>query len=175
MMRRFWLWSLLIMLPSLASAEMKIGYVNAARLLEEAPQAEAATQRLKKEFAPREESVVVLKKELTQLEDQARRNADVMSEADRVKLERDIRDKQRELRRIQDEFREDLNLRRNDEIGKLQQLIKEIIQSVAKQEQYDLVLYEGIAFASDKIDLTDKILERLRQDIAKSPAGRPSK
>lgn len=175
MMRRFWLCLMLVALPSLAAAEMKIGYVNAARLLEEAPQAEAATQRLKKEFAPREESVVALKKELSQLEEQARRNADVMSEADRVKLERDIRDKQRELRRIQDEFREDLNLRRNDEIGKLQQLIKEIIESVAKQEQYDLVLYEGIAFASNKIDLTDKILERLRQDIAKAPAGRPNK
>lgn len=175
MMRRFWLCLLLVALPSLAAAQMKIGYVNAARLLEEAPQAEAATQRLKKEFAPREESVVALKKELTQLEEQARRNADVMSEADRVKLERDIRDKQRELRRIQDEFREDLNLRRNDEIGKLQQLIKEIIESVAKEDQYDLVLYEGIAYASTKIDLTDKILEQLRQEIAKRPAGRPAK
>jgi outer membrane protein len=175
-MKRIWLLILVAMLPALpAHAELKIGYVNAARLLEEAPQAEAATQRLKKEFQPREDNLVSLKKELAQLDDQMRRNADVVSESERSKMDRDLREKQRDLRRLQDEFRDDLNFRRNEEIGKLQQLIKQIIEAAAKDEQYDLVLFDGIAFASPKIDLTDRILERLRMEMAKAAAGRPGK
>lgn len=150
------------------AADLKVGYVNAARLLEEAPQAEEASRRLKKEFAPREESIMATQKEVADMEEQLRRNADVMTEEGRRKLERDIVAQKRELRRFQDEFREDLNFRRNEEIGKLQQLVKEIIETVGEDEDYDLILYEGIAFANERIDLTVKILERLKTEVGKS-------
>ena len=143
--------------------DLKMGYVNAARLLEEAPQAETATARLKEEFAPREEEIIRAQRELNDLEEQARRDADVMSESRLRSLERDILARKREVRRLQDEFRDDLNFRRNEEIGKLQQQVKEIIESMGKEENYDLILYEGIAYASPSVDLTDKILERLRR------------
>jgi len=152
-----------------------VGYVNAARLLEEAPQAEVASKQLKNEFAPRENTILSLQEDITKKEDQLRRNADVMSESGRRKLERDMVAQKRELRRIQDEFREDLNFRRNEEIGKLQQLVKEIIETVGKDENYDLILFEGIAFANKRIDLTDKILGRLVNQKGRSKGSASKK
>lgn len=156
---------LLLWVSSAVSAELKLGYVNAARLLEQAPQAGEATQQLKKEFAPREESIIASQVEVDDLDKEMRRNADVMTEARRRTLEREVVSSKRDLRRVQDEFREDLNFRRNEELAKLQQLVKEIIEVVGEDDGYDLILFEGIAFANQRIDLTDKILERLKAEM----------
>lgn len=163
---------LIALLATTASAvELKIGYVNAARLLEEAPQAEIATKRLKKEFAPREESMISAQKEISDLEDKLRRDGTIMSESQRRTAERDLMQQKRDARRIQDEFREDLNFRRNEELSKLQALVKEIIEVVGKDEKFDLIMYEGIAYANERVDITDKILQRLTSDAKNSQSG----
>lgn len=158
-----------------AMAQAKIGYVDFARLLDEAPQKETATQRLNKEFAPRDESLRKSQKELSQLDDDLRRNAGTMPETELRQKERDLRDRQREMKRVSDEFRDDLGFRKNEELGKLQQMIKEQVEKLGKEEQYDLVLFQGVVYASTKYDLTDKILERLRQNAPKTgvDVGKP--
>ncbi len=144
------------------AGDIKMGFVNAARLLEEAPQAELATKQLEKEFEPRKDEVVAAQKKLAELEEKLHRDGDIMTESQRRSLERTIVSHKRELRRLQDEFRDDLNFRRNEEISKLQKLVSEIIIAMGKEEKYDLILYEGIAYGDKKIDLTDKVLQRLR-------------
>ena len=70
---------------------------------------------------------------------------------------------------MQEEFREDLNIRRNEEIGKLQRNLLSAIEALAKEEEYDLILYEsGAMFRSERIDITKKVLERLKQGISSS-------
>jgi outer membrane protein len=142
--------------------EVKIGFVNVAQILQEAPQAEEARKRLEQEFAPRDKRLVNQQKELEKLQEKLNRDAAVMSESERSKLEREILSKQRELKRAQDEFREDFNLRRNEELGKLQREIFEAIKALAKEEDYDLLLTDGVVYASDKVDVTEKVKERLK-------------
>ncbi len=113
---------LLIAMP--VSAGLKIGSVNAARLLEEAPQAKEATSRLKQEFAPREEAMVEAGKALQKLQEKMTRDAAIMSDEERKRLGLDIMARKRELQRNQDAFREDVNIRRNDAIGQIQEIIK---------------------------------------------------
>lgn len=172
-------WGLFVILALVApvtnAVDLKIGYVNAARLLEEAPQAELATKRLKQEFAPREESLVTTQKVISDAEEKLRQEADIMSEGQRRAAERDLMQQKRDARRIQDEFRDDLNFRRNEELGKLQALVKQIIETVGKDEKFDLILFEGIAFANDKVDITDKILERLTAEAKNADAARGPK
>lgn len=164
-MRRIWIGALTALLLSVSSlawaAEIKIGFVNVARVLQQAPQAEAAKKRLEKEFAPRDKRLVAMQKELKKLEEKMSRDAAVMSDAERRKLEREILAKQRELKRAQEEFREDFNLRRNEELGKLQRQVFEAIKSLAKEEGYDLLLTDGVVYASDRVDVTDKVQQRL--------------
>ena len=151
-----------------ASAEMKVGFVNVAKVLELAPQAEAARNRIEREFAPKDRDLLQQQKDVRSLEDRLVKNAAVLSEAERQRKENEIRAAKRELRREQDEFREDLNLRRSQELSKLQQKVTEVIQALAKAEKYDLIFSDGVIFAGERVDITDKILERLRADFKKS-------
>jgi outer membrane protein len=115
------------------------------------------------EFAPREKELVALQRDIKQAEDKLSRDAAVMSDADRSKTERDLVSRKRELKRAQDEFREDLNIRRNEELSKLQRRLYDAIVDLAKAENYDLIVSEGVVFASTRIDITDAVLTRLKQ------------
>lgn len=154
-------------LQNVALAELKVGAVNAAMILEKAPQAEHARKQLEKEFAPRDKKLVNLQKEIKANDDKLVRDGAVMSESARVKMEREIISQKRELKRKQDEFREDFNIRRNEEFGKLQKRIYEAIVSHAKKEKYDLIISDGVIYASDTVDITNQVLARLKAESAK--------
>lgn len=158
---------------SVYAADVKLGYVDAARLLEEAPQASAASSLLKQEFASRENELIDTQKELKILEDKIARDSVVMNESELKKLELDVLSRKRELRRKQEELKEDFNIRRNDEIGKLQRFIKQAIEDVGKEGKYDLIFYEGISFANPRLDITNEVLLRLgaepKESLEKPP------
>ena len=122
-----------------------------------------ARERIEKEFAPRDRALLAQQKELRALEDQLVRDGGVMTEDQRVKLEQDIRSRRREMRRTQEEFREELNLRRNQELSKLQRRVIEVIQELAKVESYDLVVTDGVVYASERVDITAKVVGRLKE------------
>ena len=151
-----------------AAAEVKVGFVDVRKVMELAPQSEEARNSIEKEFAPRDRELLQQQKEVRSLEDRLVKNAAVLSEVERQRKETDIRATKRELRRAQDEFREDLNLRRSQELSKIQQTAREVIQKFAKAEKYDLIVSEGVIFAGKRVDITDKILERLRADFKSS-------
>lgn len=156
-----------------AQAELKIGFVNAARVLEEAPQAALARESLQQEFDPRDRELVAMQKEIRSLEERLTRDAAAMSEAEQRKTERDVIARKRELKRSQDVFREDFNIRRNEELGKLQRLVVQTIRGVAERERYDLMLTDGVGvlYASKAVDITEQVLQLLKDQYGS--AGRP--
>lgn len=148
-----------------ALAEVRVGVVNIAKLMEEAPQAREAQSRIESEFAPREKEVVALQREIRDQEERLGRDGAVMSEAERTKLERDVLGLRRDLNRAQDEFRDDLNIRRNDALSKLQKVMYEATLTLAKEEGYDVILGQGVVYASDKVDITPMVLKKLNADF----------
>ncbi len=142
------------------AAELRIGVVNPVKVLEAAPQAEEAKKRLEREFQPRDRSLVAAQKKVKELEDRLAKVG--ASESERRSLEREIISKKRDLKRDHDEFRDDLTLRRNEEFGKIQKQVVEAIQSLARDEGFDLIVGEGVIYASDKVDITGKVVSRLR-------------
>lgn len=147
---------------SLAQAsEVRIAFVNSGDILERAPQAEAARTLLQEEFAPRDAQLVADQKKLHTQEERLSRDGLTMKESERRRLEREVVTLQRDLKRARDEFSEDLNIRRNEEFAKLQREVARVIVEVAKEGGYDLVLENGVVYASDRVDITDKVIERL--------------
>lgn len=144
-----------------ALAEVKIGFVDTVKLLEAAPQAKSAQSKIESEFAPREKELVALQREIKTKEDNMTRDGAVMSESERSKIERDILAKRRDLKRSQDEFRDDLNIRRNEVLAKLQKDMFEAVVNLAKEQNYDLVLTQGVVYSSDRVDITDSVLKKL--------------
>lgn len=144
------------------AADVKIGFVSIAKILSSSPQAEAASKRLEQEFAPRKKALDEAVKSLRKLEEKLAKDGAVMSDSQRRNLENDIRNQQRELNRTSGEFREDFNLRRNEELSKFQKQVLDVINSVAKEEGFDLVINDqATLYASPQVDVTDKVLRRL--------------
>lgn len=148
--------------PAHAQSNLKIGVINVGRLLEQAPQSKAVTDKLQDEFASRQRDIVAMRQKLQQQTETFQRDQQVMGEAERVNLERQIRDGQRELQRTENEYVEDLNIRRNEEVGKLQREVLQRVQQYASAQKYDLIVADAIYFSS-AVDITADVLKALEQ------------
>ncbi|MPS48984.1 MAG: OmpH family outer membrane protein [Methylobacillus sp.] len=146
---------------STQAAELKIGYVQVDKILQEAPQTAESGKKLEKEFGPRTNELDRLQKQIRDLEAALEKDGLTMSEADRRNKERDASNLKIEFQRKQRELREDVNLRKNEELGVLQDKINKAVTAVSEAEGYDLVVYGGVAYANKKIDITDKVLKSL--------------
>ena len=154
-----------------AQAQTKIGVVNVARLLQEAPQAQAASQALENEFAARKRELQNMERDLKAREDRLQKDGATMAEAERRNQEKALRDGQREFARKQNEFLEDLNVRRNEALGQLQRSVLQEVQAYAKTAGLDLVIADAL-FASPAIDITGQVLSAL-QAKGRAPAAKP--
>lgn len=153
----------LVAVPTAALAETRIAVVKLNRLFEEAPQALALQRSLTEEFAPREREIRSKQEELVSIEQRLEQSDDFMSDDERRRLQQQFRDGQRDLQRSQNEFVEDLNLRRNERLGELQRLFIAEIESYGESQNFDLVLVEGFIHASDSLDITQQVLQVLQR------------
>ncbi len=151
----------LLFVANVSYADLKIGFVNIPAVLEKAPQAEKAKKRLELEFSPRDKQLVAQQKEIQNMDEKMTKDAAVMGESARVNLEKDILNKKRDAKRAQQEFSEDFNARRNEELGKLQRRIVEAIREIAKDQNFDLLLTDGVIYSSEKIDVTNQVQQKL--------------
>lgn len=158
-----------------AEAQMKVGVVNVQRLLQDSPQAKASMQALQDEFAPRQRDIVQQQNTLKTRQDRLQRDSAVMAEAERRNVEREVRDGERELARKQSEYVEDLNVRRNEELGKLQTSLLQEVQNFAKAQNFDLIVGDGVLYAKDTMDVTAQVLTALqsRSPRPAAPAAAP--
>ncbi len=146
-----------------AGPPYKIGFVNTGTVLKEAPQARKVEERLKAQFEAREKVLLDKQQELLEIEQKMKTDAEIMSQATQRKLERELRLKLSQLKFEQQEFREDQNLRRNEEIRNLQSVIAGVLKQLGDEEKFDLILTEGVSYVSDAVDITPKIIEMLKK------------
>lgn len=144
-----------------AAAGPKIGWVNVARLIQESPQARAIQKALEEEFSPRQRELVAKQNELKERQAKLQKDMEVMGAEERRNAESAFRSDERDLARRQNEFLEDFNLRRNEEIGKLQRELLKEVQTFAKQKGYDLIVGEGVLYATPAVDVTQAMVEAL--------------
>jgi outer membrane protein len=141
--------------------DYKIGFVNTERLFREAAPAKRAQQKLEKEFAGRDADLQKLSKQVRDLQASLEKDGVTMAENDRRNKERDLANMTRDMQRMQREFREDLNLRRNEELAAVQERANKVIQQIAEAEKFDLILQDPVVYASTRIDITDKVIKAL--------------
>jgi outer membrane protein len=146
---------------SVSHADVKIGFVDPVALIQNAPQSEAALAQLEQEFGPRNDDILELQDRIRSLDLDLEKNALIWSETEIQTTKREIDALKRRMKRTQEEAQEDYNLRRNEELARIQGLIREVVVTIAKDENYDLILETGVVYVSPRIDLTERILEEL--------------
>ena len=163
---RLFVFIILLCSLSIAYAEQKIAFVNQTKLLQKAPQAESARNKLQKEFSKRDKALVNLQQTIVTKENKLKKDAAILSSAELNKLKRKILILRRDLERDKLAFKDDISIRQNEELVKLQQSVIKSIQTIAKKENYDLIISDGVVYASKKIDITDKILAQLKKQYS---------
>lgn len=170
-------WLMIVRLAAVASAmlaglltshltfaqNLKVGYVNVVKIIEQAPQGDAALKKLESEFGPRDRELRTMRDQIKDLEEDLDKNALVLKDSERRDKERELLDLRRSLKRSTQEFREDYNLRRNEELSELQKIVYKAIVDIAKADKFDLIIHEGAVFASDRIDITEQVLKQLNR------------
>lgn len=156
-------------LPATAQ-ELKIGVVSLPALIERAPQTKSAMDALQEEFAPRQREFEAKKKEYEDLAEKTQKDLAVMGETERRNAEKDLRELQRELTRLQNEFQEDLNLRQNEEYGLLQRAMLKEVQDYAQEQGYDLIVGDGVLYVNSAVNITDDVLRAVEANYQATSA-----
>jgi outer membrane protein len=152
---------ILIFNVSIVTAEVKIGFVEIQKILKNAPQTVSANKKLEKEFTKRTAKLKKAVKVIQGKETAFRKDSMTMSDKDRAKKQKEIQSLKIDAQRTEREVREDIDLRRREEIAKVQKLVNVAVENVAKAQGYDLVLYQGVAYAGKKVDITDVVIKAL--------------
>jgi outer membrane protein len=145
-----------------AQAETKIGFVNGQRVINESPQAAKAKKKLEKEFEKRDQDLQKMAKQLQTLQENLEKNGVTMAETERHNKEREFGDLNRDFQRKQREFREDLNLRQNEEMAAIYDRVNKVIKQIAEADKYDLILQEAV-YVGPRIDITEKVIKALAE------------
>ncbi len=146
-----------------ASESVKIGYVNTQRIFRDAPTAVKAAKKIEAEFSRRDQELQGMAKQLQGLQQSLEKNAVTMTETDRRAKEKELNELSREFQRKQREFREDLNLRQNEENAAIIEKANKAIKQLAETEKFDLIV-QDVVWASPKLDITEKIIKALAAD-----------
>lgn len=147
---------------ALASDSVKIGYVNTQRIFRDAPTAVKAAKKIEAEFSKRDQELQRLAKQIQTLQESLEKNSVTLSETERRTKEKDLNDLSRDFQRKQREFREDLNLRQNEENAAIIEKANKAIKQLADAEKYDLIV-QDVVWVNPRLDITDKIIKALSE------------
>jgi outer membrane protein len=142
------------------AVEYKIGFVNTERILREAAPAKRAAAKLEKEFSGRDVEIQRMSKQVRDMQAYLEKEGLALPESERRNKERELANLSRETQRAERQFREDLNIRRNEETAGVQERAQRAIQQIAESEKLDLILQEAV-WVSQRVDITDKVLRAL--------------
>ena len=144
------------------AADVKIGFVDVERISRESAPAERASKQLEKEFAPRQQELQRREAQIKELQGQLEREAMTMGESDRRAKEQELARANVEFQRMQREFREDLTIRRNQEIQGLMERANRVIRKIAEAEKFDLIIQDAV-YRDPRIDITARVLKALAE------------
>jgi len=151
-------------LPAISwSADVTVAVVNVVRLQTEAPQVAQVRGKIKAEFIAREARTSAQQDQIEQLEQKLKRDRADMSDAEAKSLQRDIRSRTLRLENSKEELESDRRLRLSEEMDHLRRVLSEVIAEVATAENLDIVLESGVTWASERANITDKVLDRMRE------------
>ena len=144
-----------------ASAELKLGYVNIAVLLDSSPQAKEAKVALDKEFAPKEAELRAGEERIKKMQEEYAKDAMLLSEEQRNRKEIDLKSRMRDFKNELEATQDNFKTRQRQLMDGIRKDIVEAVTAFAEAESYDLIVYDGAIYASPQIDVTPAIMKKL--------------
>jgi outer membrane protein len=159
---RFFAFILVLLSVSLQAQSLKIGYINIDHLVSSSPQFIQANQVVIKAFQPQEKQLLALSKQIQLSADTFNKNSKTLTQVERKTEIKKIANLERQLKQQAQALKKQLKLKNEQELSKIQDLINRVIKQVAEDQNFDLILYQEVAYASKKINITPIISQKLR-------------
>ena len=142
---------------------IKIGYINTEKVVNNLPQYQQNVDKLSKEFEPKKQELLdlfnhieLLRVKITTISNSENKENLQIELSKLTSLEETFR-KETEF------WQEEMNNKKIELLQKIEQLINNTINKIAISENYDLILYENAAFVSDEVNITYKVIERIKK------------
>ena len=130
---------LLVLVASSATAQqLRVGYVDMKQVLDNAPQVLAGREKLDLEFRPRNETIEFQERQVQTMDDRLQMGD--LSEDARARLDRELRERRRNVNRQREDLRDELSFRRTEEVQKLEDQINQAVQQIDRDNGYELIL-----------------------------------
>ena len=153
-----------------AWAELKIGYINSQRIIEESQAGKQTTNKME-EFKTETTAILEQKsKEIESLEQELRKKEFVISPDTKKEIEDKIREKNLELKFYKEAKEKELKELFYKNLKGIENKVLAIVQKIGQEEGFDVILgrdESGILYANPKCDLTDKVIRIYDQQIQK--------
>lgn len=154
-----------------AWADGKIAVVDFQRLGQESPQGKEVFDALRAEFAPRERTLQAQGQALKAKQDKLQKDGATMTDEQRTRAEKELRDGARDFERARGELQDDETARRNEQLSRLQRMLVEEVRAYAKAQNMDIVVSgEAVLYAAPSYDITPAVLTALQSRAAAAPA-----
>ena len=140
--------------------QLRVGYVDMKQVLDNAPQVLAGREKLDLEFRPRNETIEFQERQVQVMDDRLQMGD--LTEDARIRLDRELREMQRNVNRQKEDLRDELSFRRTEEVQKLEDQINLAVQEIARDNGYDLILSSPVVYADPSLNITQLILDQLR-------------
>jgi outer membrane protein len=157
----------LLLAPAAYSSELKVGFVVIDKILSEAPQVKAINDKMMKRFGGKKKELQDMEKDLKSMQDNYKRNELVMTDAKLTDLKTKMAAKYQKYKQSENSLSQEVSTMRSQELATLRETIRTIIEKIAKDGKYDLILSEGVVYGSDKLDLSDEVLDQLKKEFNK--------
>lgn len=152
-----------LMLPALGVQAAGVAVVDVPYIIDNSPQAEAASRQLQEDFGPVQQRMQQMQQEYQEIAESLERDALVMDEQEQAQAEQRLQELEQEMRQMEQQFQQQLGVEQEQAFSRIQQIIAEIVNEIADEEGYDVVVGQGVLYARDSVDLTDRVLERMRE------------
>ena len=145
------------------AADLKIGVVSIGDIMKTAPQVTSMNAKIKKDFGPRQAKLLASQKTLQADLEKYKKNASVMKETDRKALTDKITTEQGNFQQMSTTFQRDLQTERNKMMTNFLHQVQNVITSLAKKQQFDIVLTESnVPYYSKSLDITSDVMKALK-------------
>ncbi|MGB5397914.1 MAG: OmpH family outer membrane protein [Gammaproteobacteria bacterium] len=159
--------ALALVVPAVNAADLKIGYVTVDKVLADAPQVKAINDAMLERFGGKKKELESMEGELKTMQENYKRNELVMTEDKLDEMKNSMIGKLQAYKQQEAVLAQEVNTMRSQELATLRESMRTIIEEIAKEGKYDLVLSEGVVYGNDKLDISDKVLDRLKKAFKK--------
>lgn len=149
------------------ATSLKIGVIDVRTAIQKSPQLSTINSDLTKVFKPREVKIVDAQATLKADEDKLQKRGPTMNDSDRSALRDKIITERANLQAMITAFQQDLDSAQNNAMQKLLSQIAMIVNDIAKQEKYDLILQgDNVPYVVDRLNITTEVLQQLSKKAA---------